>query len=515
MKPNTLQMKKPRRILSCAVLIAMGLAQQGCNEIDPTITVEPIKRLKQSTVYIQNTGHYEEYPQAGGVVYGRGSGFIVSTDGYVVTNAHVANGTGTIKVFLRDENGDIILDGDGATPKGHIASVKGISECADLAVIKIDEGVAATPLSFYQGEIAEGLVVIAAGYPSIEGMSFNSTTGTISNRPKSTPTPWAYPISFAHEARINNGNSGGPLVVAATGEVVGVNFAGSSEYDTNRAISGLAGKNYNLQTLVEKLKEGDIFSIGINGEAIVSGDTPMGVWVSAVRPGSPAARANIKAGDTIISLNNHPLTTRDPGNYTLRNYCEVLAGNDPGKGSVVPFTVETSDGRQLSGELNGAPLNRGITAAPTDSRDDGSVIVIRGALTSDDFQADDGRYLDGYIIDAGTNGTVTVEMLSQSMDSFLIVLRMQPDGESVDRDFALADDDSGSGNNARIVFDKEAGRRYIIVATSRYPMETGSYELRFGDVDESELEGNNQTRAASSDLLTDSVLENIFLEFAN
>ena len=412
-------------------------------------------------------------------MYGRGSGFIASTDGYIVTNAHVVNGTGTIKVYLRDEQGNIIMESDGSSPRAHIASIKGISECADLAVIKIDEGIAARPLTFHEGDIEEGLVVVAAGYPSVAGASFNSTTGTISNKPKSTATPWAYPIAFGHEARINAGNSGGPLVAASTGKVIGVNFAGNTQYDTNLAISGLAGRSFHLPTLVENLKQGDIFSIGVSGEVIVSGNIAMGVWVSAVRPGSPAHRAKIAAGDRIISLNNHPLVSGDTANLSLKNYCEILAGNDPSDPSnIVPFTVETQDGRQLQGELNGTPLDRSNTSPPPEPETRYGE-VIYGELSSDDHQFDDETYADAYVAEATTNGTAFVEMQSSSIDSYLIVASLNPDGSV--NSIVAGDDDSAGDLNARAVFNTVINRRYAVIANSVRPNETDSYRLLFSN----------------------------------
>ena len=514
MKTTNLKMVHRSSIASLLVLASLGTA--GCGPEDVTQATDFMGKLKQATVYIENTARYEEKPGGTSVVSSTGSGFIIGTDGYLVTNAHVVGGAGTIKVYLRDENGNLLMEGDGATPQVYVANIKGVSECADLAVLKIDGGLAATPLEFYQGPIKEGLPVVAAGYPGALGKAFSSTTGVISSGTKPTGMKSSYPIAFGHEARINPGNSGGPLVEASTGKVIGVNFAGNTETDINYAISGLTGRpGYNLEELVNELKKGDIFSLGITGEVMVLEGAPMGIWVAAVRPGSPANEANIKPGDIIITLNNKPLNDRTPENYSAANYCQTVAGNDPSnENSVVPFTVITPEGLQLDGELNGTPLARpqsdrasseSSTTTPTNRHRD--TYAMWGEFDSHDYQSDSGSYFDGYIFEATSGGEVSVEMRSSSVDSTLVVGLYAPDGESLERVIVRNDDIQAGVSDAKVTFTKERGRRYIIVATTYNPYEIGPYELIFAGFEKEEVASWDEIRAASIDPSESTILE--------
>ena len=264
---------------------------------------------------------------------GRGSGFIISADGLAVTNNHVVTGAATLEVFI-----------GGDTSKSYNAKVVGVSECNDLALIDIVESEPLPALSWFTDEIRPGLEVYAAGFPLGE-TEYTLTRGIVSKVGARGETNWASLDSvLEHDANIQPGNSGGPLV-SVDGRVVGINYRGR---DITGTTQFYAIDEVKAQQVVDQLRTGDFESIGINGEAVVDDEAGIaGVWVSAVDPGSPASESGVLAGDIIQTMNGLPIGT----DGTMAAYCDVLrtAGDDPIRIDVLRFDTE----EVLTGELNG------------------------------------------------------------------------------------------------------------------------------------------------------------------
>src|ERR687886_1868369 len=148
-----------------------------------------------------------------------GSGFIVSPDGYILTNAHVVNGASRVTVRLLDR-------------REFTAKVVGADPSTDVAVVKIDaKGL--TPAPFGSSEAARvGEWVLAVGNPLGENLTFTVTSGIISAKGRTLALPNSSDRSIQDfiqtDAAINPGNSGGPLV-SVRGEVIGVNSAIESQ----------------------------------------------------------------------------------------------------------------------------------------------------------------------------------------------------------------------------------------------------------------------------------------------
>jgi len=240
-----------------------------------------------------------------------GTGWFFTPDGYAVTNNHVVTGAGSLKVYLGgDQN------------QARNAQIVSASECYDLAVIKVDYGDAKAPfLAWYDGEITEGIEVYSAGYPGVLGAEYTLTKGIVSQADTASPSPWAdVEHAIEHDARIRGGNSGGPLI-NTNARVLGVNYAGSDQSDSNSAIGRASAKD-----TIEKLKNGEIvLSLGLNLQANQPQENgaPAGIWVSSVLPGGPADKAGIKPGDVIDKLNG--VSMGESG--VLRGYCDVLRTN--------------------------------------------------------------------------------------------------------------------------------------------------------------------------------------------
>jgi serine protease Do len=239
-----------------------------------------------------------------------GSGVIVDSKGYIITNRHVVNKADRIRVKLKD---------DPPGYEGHEAKVIGIDEESDLAVVKIDAG---KPLPTAKLGNSDGVEVgdwaLAIGSPF--ALENTVTAGIISAKGRSNVVPNRQFQSFIQtDAAINPGNSGGPLVDMA-GEVIGINTAiltGGQGYEgVGFALpSNLVAKVYNdLIGPEHKVMRG---SIGVEFQAqpnpavarVYGGGN--GVTLSNVISGSPAADAGLKVGDTITSIDGKAISSGD------------------------------------------------------------------------------------------------------------------------------------------------------------------------------------------------------------
>ena len=297
-------------------------------------------QLVGSVVQVEATGTFR-WPFAGREQEtGRGSGFIVDPSGIVVTNNHVVTGADSVTVWVGPDRAE------------HTATVLGASECSDLAAIRIDGG-PFPALDWYQGEIEPGLPIYAAGYPLGEP-EFTLYRGIVSRAHGIIDEYWAsVDNSIEHDANINPGSSGGPVVTDDV-QVVGVNYAGDDETRQSFAIS-----REEALPILEDLEHGkDVTSIGINGMALGPGEEPtQGIWVASVKDGSVASRAGILPGDVVTELDGHETT-----DGTLKAYCEVLRSHEPD--DQVPFEVFRDDSREeLTGELNGDAVEPGFAFA--------------------------------------------------------------------------------------------------------------------------------------------------------
>jgi 2-alkenal reductase len=243
---------------------------------------------------------------------GAGSGFIISSDGYIVTNNHVVDGASALQVIFED----------GTTVK---ATLVGVDTYTDLAVIKIDGSVPATVSFGDSSTLRPGDAVIAIG--SALGDYTNTVTeGIVSglNRQLSDESGVAYDNMIQHDAAINPGNSGGPLL-NLNGEVIGVNTAVVRQAEPGVSAEGLgfAIPSNTVQQIVQKLiQSGSVTRpyLGVQYTPL----TPQiaaaqglsieaGALVGQVTSGGPAATAGVQQGDVITSIDgtaidkDHPL----------------------------------------------------------------------------------------------------------------------------------------------------------------------------------------------------------------
>ena len=235
-----------------------------------------------------------------------GSGVIVDSKGYIVTNRHVVEKADRIRVKLQDE--------DPVSP-GHDAKVIGMDQETDLAVIKIDvdRPLPAAKLGNSDG-MQVGDWVLAIGSPF--GLQETVTAGIVSAKGRSIVPNRQFQSFIQTDAAINPGNSGGPLVNMA-GEVVGINTAILTETSSYAGVgfampSNTVAQVYNQLVGPEhRVARG---SIGIQFQpqnSAIAHIYGSGVTVSDVVSGSPADQAGLKVGDTITAIEGKDLKNGD------------------------------------------------------------------------------------------------------------------------------------------------------------------------------------------------------------
>jgi serine protease Do len=311
----------------------------------PTATAKPISSLenvKQATVRIEADGSFREPAGMRLNSASGGSGFIIDPSGLAVTNNHVVTGAAILKVWVAGEQ------------EPRHARIVATSECSDLALIQIEGGdLPAVP--WYAGDITPGIEVYAAGFP-LGDPEYTLTHGIVSKARADGQTNWAsVPAVIEHDAALNPGNSGGPLVTK-DGEVVGVNYASDSKTRQYYAIA-----RREADKVLQQLRQGkDVDSIGLNGEAFVSDDgKTSGIWVYSVKSGSPADKAGIQPGDILAKMEGVVLATQG----TMTDYCDILRSHTAADTLSVEV-VRFDTGATLDGQINGRELKE-IAAAPT------------------------------------------------------------------------------------------------------------------------------------------------------
>jgi serine protease Do len=250
---------------------------------------------------------------AGSVRESLGSGFIVDSKGYIITNYHVVEKADQIYVKLS-------TDPDNTTDEGRPARVIGTDKATDLAVIKIDTSSPLPTVKLGNSDTTQvGDWVEAIGSPF--ALSQTVTAGIISakNRTIEPGATGQFQHFIQTDAAINPGNSGGPLL-NMNGEVIGVNTAIYTQSAGYQGIgfampSNTVAEIYNdLISPVHKVTRGSIgieFREGLSGAVNRVYGFKNGVLVQRVHPDGPAEKAGIKVGDIIVSIDGRAIKDGD------------------------------------------------------------------------------------------------------------------------------------------------------------------------------------------------------------
>lgn len=284
-----------------------------------------------------------------------GSGFLISADGYVITNNHVVAGADEIQVHLNDR-------------RMYDAEVVGLDEPSDLALLKID-GEELPFVTFGDSDsLRVGEWVLAIGSPF--GLEFSAAAGIVSAMGRSIPgrSSYNYMAFIQSDVAINQGNSGGPLFNLA-GEVIGINSQILSSTGGSNGISFSIPSNVAVN-VVDQLRETGKVERGLLGvrmrevdyalAEIFGMERPRGAFVDEVQQNSPAAESGIENEDIILQFNGHAIEyfTDLPfyvGQYKPGTEAEVMLYRE---GELIELLVTLGDSPANEVAVNEEPVVR-------------------------------------------------------------------------------------------------------------------------------------------------------------
>ncbi len=280
-----------------------------------------VERVSPAVVMVKNyaetnaAGGFGLQPQESEALQATGSGVIISSDGYIVTNNHVVAGASRVTVML-------------STYEEITAEVIGGDQYLDLAVLKIDRD----DLDFMEFGDSEnaraGELAIALGYPipdaeTIATAKVTVTAGILSAVGVDVQSSGIHFEMLQTDAPINPGNSGGALV-DGSGQLIGINsqkeiYAGTTQFGGTISAEGLgyAIPSHVVEPIVNELiKYGEVERpfIGIAGRIVSQAnseyyDIPQGMYIDELTEGGPAAEAGILIGDVITHINGEKIIT--------------------------------------------------------------------------------------------------------------------------------------------------------------------------------------------------------------
>jgi serine protease Do len=274
-------------------------------------------------------------PQGRNLVTGQGSGFFITPDGYAVTNNHVVEKAETVEVATDDG-------------KTYSAKVIGTDPRTDLALIKVDGRDDFPTVKFADAAPRIGDWVLAVGNPF--GLGGTVTAGIVSARGRDIGAG-PYDDFIQIDAPVNRGNSGGPTF-DVDGSVIGVNTAIFSPSGGNVGIA-FAIPSESAQKVVAELKEKGSVQRGFIGVQIqpvtkevaeaIGLKEARGALVAEAVKGSPAEKAGIKTGDTILAVEGQPIRE-------ARDLSRRIAAYAPGR-TVQVIVHRDGQERQVSLEI--------------------------------------------------------------------------------------------------------------------------------------------------------------------
>jgi len=274
----------------------VGVEVEGTREIGgddgPDIQNDPFFRFYRGLPIPQ-------MPHGKVPVRGQGSGFIVGSDGIILTNAHVVRDADSVRVKLADR-------------REYTAKVLGVDPATDVAVLKIDAKNLPTVQLGESDRLRVGDYVLAIGSPF--GFEESATSGIVSAKGRSLPGDSYVPF-IQTDVAVNPGNSGGPLFDAG-GRVVGINSQIYSRTGGYEGLSFAIPIDVALHVKDQILETGEArhARLGVTiqelNQALADSfklKSPNGALISSISPDSAAQKAGLKPGDIILSFNGRPI----------------------------------------------------------------------------------------------------------------------------------------------------------------------------------------------------------------
>lgn len=286
---------------------------------ESTVPSAPSTALTPSQVYSRNVAAlvsvFARYETAEGYGQSAGSGFIISADGYIVTNFHVVEGATSVSVTTNSN-------------KNYIATVIGYDSANDVALLKIDGKNLPYAVMGSSEKVSVGDQVAVIGNPLGE-LTATLTVGYISAKDRVLNGDGTSINMLQTDAAINSGNSGGPMF-NMYGEVIGIitaKFSGDSGAGATIEGLGFAIPIDDVAGILSDLKEFGYVTGAYLGVYVRDVDVygqsyglPAGAYVDEAVPGYCAAKAGIRAGDIIINIGGHDVKSLNDLTRVLRRF---------------------------------------------------------------------------------------------------------------------------------------------------------------------------------------------------
>lgn len=275
-------------------------------------TPVPSEGLTPGQVYAQNRNSVVAITNQGVTtnIFGQttqtassGSGFVISEDGYIVTNYHVIKGAQKLTVITNNE-------------QKYPATVVGYNDQNDFALIKVEVS-GWTPVKLGSSDdLIVGDQVVAIGNP-LGQLTNTLTVGYISAKDRNVSLDGTVINMLQTDVAINHGNSGGALF-NMKGEVIGITTAGPAD-ETVEGINFAIPIDDVADMITELLEDGYI-SFPYMGVQINTSTNGIGIYVYTVEAGSPAEKAGMKNGDVLLAVGNYETPEDSSLGKVLRNF---------------------------------------------------------------------------------------------------------------------------------------------------------------------------------------------------
>ena len=264
--------------------------------------------LSLQEIYLKNIGSVVSISCTGYGSSSTGTGVVLSEDGYIVTNAHVVDGAGSVDVLLTDD-------------RVFTASIIGSDEISDLAVLRV-EATDLIPARFGDStQLRIGDTVAAIGDPLGVKYRGTYTDGIVSAINRDVDMDGRTMTLIQTNAALNSGNSGGPLI-NCYGQVIGINTMRISAFTDSAGVEGIgfAIPSVTVKDIVDQLITQGYVSgrptLGLEGETLSSFyqhyyRLPSGLYITGVEPGSDAEAKGIEHGDMLLSIDGNRILSMD------------------------------------------------------------------------------------------------------------------------------------------------------------------------------------------------------------